>query len=60
MFEVLLYLVLSSTKIVCFKGLNQNGNHGFHIDEYADLTDGCATTCVHFNPYGKKHGRPWD
>ena len=37
------------------KGL-KNGKHGFHIHEYGDLTDGCMSSCAHFNPFNKKHG----
>ena len=32
------------------KGL-KNGNHGFHVHEYGDLTDGCSSSCSHFNPF---------
>ena len=36
--------ITSSTKIVAnVKGLKPNSNHGFHIHEYGDLTQGCVT-----------------
>jgi len=41
------------------KGL-KDGDHGFHIHEYGDLTDGCTSSCAHFNPYGLTHGGPKD
>lgn len=37
------------------KGLS-DGKHGFHIHEYGDLTDGCSSSCFHFNPYNTTHG----
>lgn len=37
------------------KGL-KNGEHGFHIHNYGDLSDGCKSACSHFNPYNKTHG----
>ncbi|KNC47858.1 superoxide dismutase [Thecamonas trahens ATCC 50062] len=36
------------------------GNHGFHIHQYGDLTEGCKSTAGHFNPFGKTHGAPSD
>ncbi|XP_076463727.1 superoxide dismutase [Cu-Zn]-like [Babylonia areolata] len=38
------------------------GNHGFHVHEYGDLTNGCVTAGAHFNPSSKKphHGAPTD
>ncbi len=37
------------------KGLT-DGKHGFHIHNYGDLSEGCASACSHFNPYSKQHG----
>jgi len=34
----------------------KDGYHGFHIHEYGDLTDGCSSSCSHFNPFGVLHG----
>ena len=39
-------------------GLKKNSFHGFHVHEYGDLTDGCNSACLHFNPFNKTHGCP--
>jgi Cu-Zn family superoxide dismutase len=39
------------------KGLTP-GLHGFHVHQYGDLSQGCASAGGHFNPFGKTHGAP--
>ncbi|KAJ6642415.1 Extracellular superoxide dismutase [Cu-Zn] [Pseudolycoriella hygida] len=36
------------------------GDHGFHVHEKGDLTDGCASLGAHFNPDKLDHGAPND
>ncbi|KAF5337591.1 hypothetical protein D9611_014799 [Ephemerocybe angulata] len=42
------------------KGLDANALRGFHIHQSGDLTNGCASTGGHYNPYSVNHGAPED
>jgi len=36
------------------------GEHGFHVHEKADFSDGCKSAGPHYNPHGLTHGAPGD
>jgi len=42
------------------KGLDPNAKRGVHVHQFGNATDGCASSGLHFNPYNKNHGAPWD
>jgi Cu-Zn family superoxide dismutase len=35
-----------------------DGEHGFHVHEYGDISDNCNSGCSHFNPFNETHGGP--
>ena len=38
----------------------QPGEHGFHIHEFGDMSDGCKSMGAHYNPDGVDHGHLGD
>ncbi|QOD40015.1 sod [Matsumuraeses phaseoli granulovirus] len=46
--------------IVGFINHLPRGNHGIHIHEFGDTSNGCTSAGEHFNPFHKTHGGPGD
>jgi len=42
------------------KNCGKAGEHGFHIHEKADFSNGCISAGPHYNPFNKNHGAPTD
>uniref|UniRef100_Q2V8E6 Superoxide dismutase [Cu-Zn] n=1 Tax=Ulva fasciata TaxID=111617 RepID=Q2V8E6_9CHLO len=36
------------------------GQHGFHVHESCDFSNGCVSAGPHYNPFNKTHGGPED
>ena len=44
------------TIVTCALKFLKPGLHGLHVHMYGDLSEGCASTCNHYNPTKKSHG----
>lgn len=51
---------LGATRVLAkveLRGLSP-GAHGLHVHRHGDFSDGCASTCAHYDPMGARHGGP--
>ena len=56
--KIELFSVRNKTVILCeIRGLTP-GWHGLHVHNKADFSQGCESTCSHYNPDDKDHGGP--
>lgn len=48
----------NQTQVICdiYNKKLKEGLHGLHIHKYGDLTNGCDSTCEHYNPTNETHG----
>jgi Cu-Zn family superoxide dismutase len=46
------------TRVQCEINGLMPGKHGLHVHTSADISNGCESTCNHYNPSNKKHGGP--
>jgi len=42
------------------RNLDPQSKRGFHIHTLGDATNGCLSSGVHYNPFGRNHGGPKD
>lgn len=56
----IVYFIQQKTQTLVICKINnkklKNGLHGIHVHKYGDLTQGCKSTCDHYNPTNENHG----
>jgi Cu-Zn family superoxide dismutase len=46
----------NTTQVVCRLQNVSKGKHGLHVHKYGDISEGCSSTCKHYNPTNADHG----